>query len=113
MKISREDAFIFSLIKWQFLSKKDYMTGYSASCALVDEYPLLDELRGRCGLCHYKYQRNMKTCVLSHFKRNYCYEVIACEDYSHIYSAWSLDPTKENAKVVYKKILELAEREMG
>ncbi len=113
MKISREDAFIFSLIKWEFLSKKDYVTRYYASCALTYEYPLLDELRGLCGLCHYKYQRNLKTCVFSNFKRNYCRGSAGCEHYSHIYSVWSLDPTKENAKKVYDLILELAEREMG
>ena len=91
MKITIEDSFIFSLIKWKFLSKTDFL-GFGD---MIEKYPLLGEIQAACGFC--ELNKHCNTCVLCE----------GCRD-SDLYDKWVASKKKKDAKRIYDAILEKA-----
>jgi len=107
MKITLEDAFIFSLIKWQHFSTNNYINIMVARFDVIEKYPFLGELAGACGLCEYNIVYKQLSCPLGD-KCSYCTKFCDCSLTGHPYDIWSRYPVKKNAKKVYDLILEKA-----
>ena len=99
MKITEEDAILFSLIKWEYRSNNDVNV---MVCDLVKEYPWLGELKCSCGFCEY-YDCDCSKCPLA-IKTGLC-----CFFHSSLYANWHCNPSKKNARKIYNVIVEIAE----
>lgn len=101
-KITKHDALLFSLIKWEFFSKRNFKTLLGAKIALVKEYPLLLNLNSMCGMCE---GYTCPSCPLNSCGICLCQYQMFSADY-----VWSDKPTAKNAKVIYNYLLALTEQ---
>jgi len=105
MKATIEDAHIFSLIKWEFLSRFDFHNDVFAERALIEEYPFMECLQAVCGYCHFHNFQCYDCCL---FKKDICFGQKRLH-FHMFYWIWYANPTKENAQAVYDGVLECAD----
>ena len=99
--LTAQEALDISIIKWKFISKKDWINDDDAYQELEKTFPDIDSLDAYCGLCakylvsnKSDYHEKCRTCPLYQLSKISCYAV------KSPYCNWEKTPTKENALII-------------
>ena len=103
-ELSFKEAKKWSILAWEYRVKNG-----SNLDKLIEQYPILEDLRNNCGFCE-KYSTIDKISLTSICGKcplvidGNIWSIRSCTHLNHPYSLWSVDKTSSNALVVLELI---------